>query len=500
MTRPLRRFARDEDGAILALFAVLLALFLGLVAISFDFGRQAATQSELQSFADNVALAAAGELDGAPDSLDRARAAAATFVTDSQTFGDGPAALTAADDVTLTFYRSAKDAGNGTNPQTKPNRVRFVRATVDNRRVRGIFAPAFTALIGGDAQDTSVGARAVAGYSLYACNVAPMTFCAPTVDFKADLNKGVSLDLTINPGTGNLVPGTLSLVENAVPLVDLDGVCKALTGINLDLCLLGARGQKTACLSQDGIDIAQGNRLPTIKAALNVRFDIFAGTTNSLRNNPLYAPAANVLSSYVPSNRNSSCIGSTPALATDRVGLPRDDCQASGSCGIAGNATWTNGRAAFVAKNFGGNDPFPQAKTRFEFYNAMVAAQAGSTGGSGSGGGGLLGGVVGTVGGVVNGVTDLLNLGRPICAPAPDPDPARRIIVAAAIDCTGLTATADTRGLPVLDFVELFMTSPVGLGGAGENALNVEVIGSLATDKPNHVKDMTLRDIVRLHR
>ena len=489
MTGRAARFTRDEDGAIFVFFALLLAVFLGFIALSFDFGRQAATQSELQSYADNVALAAAGELDGAPDSMTRAQRAAATFITDAQTFGDGARTLAGAGDFTLSFYGNRADAAAGTNPETRPQRVRFVRATLAPRRVAGSFSAALARLSGNAVGPDRVAAQAVAGFSLYACNATPLTFCAKDLDFKADLSRGVNMSLTINPGAGNLVPGTLSLVENTVPLVDVDGVCKLLTGINLDLCLLGARGQKTACLAQDGIDIASGNRMPTIKAGLNVRFDIYAGSSMDHRNNPVYAPAANVLSSYVPRNSSSQCLGNDPKLATDRMGFPKDDCQASGGCGIFGNASWSTGRAAFVAKNFGGTDPFPEAKTRFEFYTAMVNAEANASANSGGLVGGLLGGVTGTV-------NNLLGLGLPTCAPTADADPNRRVLVAAAIDCTGITATANLQDVPVLDFVELFMTQPTGLDGG--DTVNVEVIGSLGGKTLPKTRDVVVRDVVRL--
>ena len=486
MTGPLHRFASDEDGAIFVFFVMLLAVFLGFIALSFDFGRQAATQSELQSYADNVALAAAGELDGAQDALVRAQNAAATFITDTQTFGDGGPALSGAGSFVLTFHSNRRDAADGTHPETRPQRVRFVRATIAPRRVAGTFSAALARMTGNAVGPDTVSAKAVAGFSLYACNATPLTFCTSDLNFKADLSRGVNLSLTVNPGSGSLVPGTLSLVEHTQPLVDVDGVCKALSGINLDLCLLGARGQKTACLAQDGIDIAAGDRMPTIKAGLNVRFDIFAGSTTALRTDPVYAPAANVLSSYVPSGANNQCLGNDPRLATDRMGFPPDDCQSAGGCGIFGNATWAKGRAAFVAKNFGTTtDPYPQAATRFDYYNAMVAAQA--NGGAGLGG---------VVGGVLGGVNTLLGLGLPRCAPVADPDPNRRVLIAAAIDCTGISANANLQDVPVLDFVELFLTSPSGLDGG--NTVNVEVVGSLGGKTPPKTRDVVVRDVVRL--
>jgi Flp pilus assembly protein TadG len=83
------RFARDERGAILILWALFLAVAFGFLALAFDLGRLATTQTQLQSFADQVALAAAGELDGRPGARDRARAAAENLVAGQQTFGQG---------------------------------------------------------------------------------------------------------------------------------------------------------------------------------------------------------------------------------------------------------------------------------------------------------------------------------------------------------------------------------------------------------------------------
>ena len=58
--RKLREIRDSEDGVILVLFGVSLTVLLGMVALSFDMGRINVTQSELQSYADSVALAAAG--------------------------------------------------------------------------------------------------------------------------------------------------------------------------------------------------------------------------------------------------------------------------------------------------------------------------------------------------------------------------------------------------------------------------------------------------------
>ncbi|WP_237060959.1 TadE/TadG family type IV pilus assembly protein [Loktanella sp. M215] len=485
MTRHLARFVRDEDGAIIALFAVMLAVFLGVIALGFDFGRQAATQSELQSFADNVALAAAGELDGASDAITRANGAAAAFITDTQTYGEGSQSLGGAGDFVLTFYASRTDAGAG-RTESRPQLARFVRATVADRRVRGTFSRAFTRLTGRAGGPETVGASAVAGFSKYACNTTPLTFCAPLLNARADLSdlkKGVSLDLSVDPN--QLVPGTISLVKNTVPLIDVDGICNTLSGINLDLCLLAARGERTSCLAQDGIEVTTGNRLPTVKAGLNVRLGIFDAATTNLKTNPLYAAVPNLLGAAGV----NQCTNTPEGFPN----LPRDDCQRSGSCGVTGNASWATGRAELVTKYYGGTDPFPQAKTRFEFYNAMVSAQA--SGSSGGLVGGLLGGTVGgVVGGLLGGATPQV---LPLCAPVLDRDPNRRLVVAAAIDCSGLSANADLSNVPVLDFVELFLNSPAEANGS--NTINVEVVGRLGRGQAPRSPDVTTRDVVRLY-
>ena len=74
--RPLCHFRSSESGAILVFWGFALAAMLGLAALVVDAGRLSTSQSELQSYADSVSLAAAAELDGAPDAIDRARVAA----------------------------------------------------------------------------------------------------------------------------------------------------------------------------------------------------------------------------------------------------------------------------------------------------------------------------------------------------------------------------------------------------------------------------------------
>jgi uncharacterized membrane protein len=89
-----------------------VAALFGLVALSFDLGRMAAVQTDLQSFADSVALAAAAELDGGSNAITRA-CQAALLVADTQSFASGGRDLNMAD-VDLVFLSSlpaANDSG-----------------------------------------------------------------------------------------------------------------------------------------------------------------------------------------------------------------------------------------------------------------------------------------------------------------------------------------------------------------------------------------------------
>ncbi|PKP79277.1 MAG: hypothetical protein CVT80_16905, partial [Alphaproteobacteria bacterium HGW-Alphaproteobacteria-2] len=172
--RQIARIAREEAGTILVFWALMLAALMGLVALSFDIGRIASTQSELQSFADSVALAAAGELDGSDEAIARAGRAAEGLVTRDQTFAAGERLLSGPVDYTLTFYPTLPpdDRTAMTGATTDPNRARYVRAVVTPRDVATPFAAALRVLTGGAAGGPAqVGAEAVAGFTMYACDI-----------------------------------------------------------------------------------------------------------------------------------------------------------------------------------------------------------------------------------------------------------------------------------------------------------------------------------------
>lgn len=493
------RFARAEDGAIMVMWALSLAAFFGLIALAFDIGRLGATQSELQSFADNVALAAAGELDGKADAITRARAAAANLISDRQTFGNGAQALAGVGDYTLTFYRAipADDSAsmNPADATNVPALAAFVEVVVQPRVVDMVFASATAALIGSP-EDIApqVGASAVAGYTQEACDITPLMFCLPSPSFKAEGEIGTMLRLRSSGGGAAWGPGDFGFLDPT--RADLGATCAGLNGAQLLTCLIGAEQNVTQCYTQRGVTTDPGHSVGTMDAAFNVRFDIFKATMNGKRTDPRYAPAPNVVKGIVPSG-GGACINNE-AVSPDTVALPRDTCFGTGSCARFGDGNWNYGQ--YIDANHGNRDGVFQAGedahltafsvdpkyagTRYATYlreiqygNSLASRRILPTGRAES--------------------------GRAQCAPAASPRPERRVLVAAGIDCTAYPIAGRTTDIPVEEFFEVFLTEPVGNDGTTPTRLDlwVEIIGSAgghgySSAGPGGI----FRDVVQLYR
>ncbi|MFC6758462.1 pilus assembly protein TadG-related protein [Sulfitobacter porphyrae] len=223
----LQRFRKNEHGGVLLLWAVCVVMILGFFGLIFDVGRLAATQSELQSYADSVSLAAAAELDGKSDSIARATSAASSLISDSQTFGEGAHALDFANDVTLVFYKPGSDGKfqrSAALETTNSYAARFVEARIRDRDIRAAVSAAFSSLTGEETPDSGASASGVAGFSLEACNVAPVAMCLPAVDFDAASNIGKTLEVKLDVNVSRLIPGQLRAVHT---LTDSSTGCKS---------------------------------------------------------------------------------------------------------------------------------------------------------------------------------------------------------------------------------------------------------------------------------
>lgn len=485
------RFAGAEEGSVLALIAVTLSVILGFVALTFDFGRLAVTQSELQSFVDNVALSAAGELDGRDDAIVRATNAAQQMISDSQTFGDGEISLSGDGDYTIAFYKFNPAVDPNQTPSTNPEDARYVQITSTGETISLGFAAAFGALSGqGDLRD-DVGADAVAGFTQSTCDITPLMFCAPNAEWKAENNAGQSVLLRTGGNGAGWGPGSFGYIDPANGVQDDQGTCGNMTGSNQDVCLIAATSARSGCFSSSGVNVRTGQSVGVYEAALNIRFDMYMASVTSLRNDPLYAPAPNVIKGSLEATFDASgyaCVGNGngtgaggvggPVVAT--LGLPPDDCHLLGSCDRYGDGDWSIGRTAYVAANYGGTDPHPDASTRYEYYLAEIDAAGGPSSSQPI----LIG---------------LGETGRPQCSRNQSSDPNRRVMVAAAIDCGSNNLQGDGRdNVPILEFVTIFMIKPIGLDGTRD--FWVEVIGGLGGGSGGSGSTAVVRDVVKLYK
>lgn len=382
----LGRWRRADDGAVAATTA--LALF-GLVAVgglAFDYARMAALDSELQSAADQAALAAASQLDGKTGAIARAQSAAQSLIANQTLLANdgGTRAITIP---TIRFY---SDAGKATEV-TADASAQFVEVTVDARRAFYALTPIVALFNSGDLR-----ASALAGLSTALCRVPPTMICNPDepagntnpdFPFDADAYRGFGMRLI---GDGSYAPGNFGYLNTNFG-----------EGANDLLKALGYNVPPGQCVREDVVSTKPGMSASVIDG-LNTRFDIVGSnacpggtcspsinTRKDLVRDPascnwdeVDANAGNVQSRrYRPTSAAVLPTTTTPVL----MGLPRDLCHAwslAGNCtragGRIGNGSWD--RDAYFRSNYGWDSATWQSKTklgptatRYQVYEWEIA-------------------------------------------------------------------------------------------------------------------------------
>jgi hypothetical protein len=174
------------------------------------------------------------------------------------------------------------------------------------------------------------------------------------------------------------------------------------------------------------------------------------------------------------------------------MAMPKDDCFVAGTCSRFGDGNWSTGRQQYVNWHYTGADPHSGANTRYKYYLAELGTATGTPILSGNGWDGQ----------------PLQETGRPQCSPNVSPDPDRRIVIAAAINCdTDGDGNPDFNGrsasIPVEEFFRLFLTQPVGTNGASPPTLDLwaEVVGSAGgAGAGSSTQGGIFRDVVQLYR
>jgi len=445
----LRHLVDDTRGGILALSVVLLVFVLGTGGLILDFGRVWNSQSELQAFADHAALVAAGELDGTPDAITRSNAALAQLISDRQSYASQDVTLDE-NDLQATFLSGlpAADTDDDFSPfvTADPALAQFVHVAVNPHTVSTIFANALLAVSGNAQIDVDVGAGAVAGYTQYVCDITPLMFCAPDGMDRDTLRSWV-------PGRQIRLKAQSSWGPGAFGLLDINfdesGPCGSPNqGANFFRCAVAVERSITRCFSRRGVDIRPGQAVGPSESGLNVRFDMYGTSLQSEKNNPDFAPAPNVIKGFKPAG-GGSCVGNNPT-PSNVAPLPQASCLLAENCSgpsirFSDSQTVDPGqRDAYVQQNYtdaGTADKTGGADTRYQMYRNEIDA---------SGGGEILDTSAG-----------LEESGRPMCSSDMSADPDRRVLVAAAVDCSTLPP-GNAENVPVLDFYRIFMTNVAG--------------------------------------
>jgi Flp pilus assembly protein TadG len=481
----LRRCVDDTRGGVLALSVILLLFVLGTGGLILDFGRVWNSQSELQAFADHAALVAAGELDGNPDAITRANNALAQLITDRQAYASEDATLNASD-LQVTFLRSlpAADTDDNFDPfvTADPTLAQYVRVIVNPHTVSTIFANALLTVSGNPQVDLNVSAAAVAGFNQYVCDITPLMFCPPAGMDRDTLRSwlpGRQIRLKAQSFWGSGAFGLLDVN------FDPDGPCGPPNqGADYFRCAVAVEQSITRCFSRRGVDVRPGQAVGPSQSGLNARFDIYATSLQSKRNNPDFRPAPNVIKGYKPAG-GGGCINNNPT-ASNVAELPQAQCLVDENCSgpsirYSTSQTVDPGqRAAYVQQNYtsvGMADRTGGATTRYQMYRNEI-----DNSGSGD---------------ILNTAAGLEESGRASCASSMSPNPDRRVLVAAAVDCSTLPP-GNASNVPVIDFYRIFLTN---IAGAPDPAdVWVEVIDHIDPLGAGAPTSGFVHDFVQLYR
>jgi hypothetical protein len=288
MNRPSR-----SRGAYLVLMAVLAVVIIAIAALILDVGRVLVLRSDMQAAADAAALAAAMELDGRPDTVERARAAArdllshdARFARITELLGEGglpDEAITffciigATTDIDPTAPGFSSFCGGvqvepGKVAITSPQEAHYVRVRLDSQMAEEvgryttdlIFLPVLRAF-GGDTMDwVGLNAEALAGRNYYVCNYPPLAICDPFEGsgsrFRDRMTEGGHIELK-QQGSNQWSKGNFGFLETRSGDTGADAVSEYLADANLTGC------------EPPRITTQTGGMTNKMKDAINTRFD-----------------------------------------------------------------------------------------------------------------------------------------------------------------------------------------------------------------------------------
>lgn len=289
MGRSGRRLFRNDDGAVAPTIALSLVALIAVGGIAFDYARMGSMDTELQSAADQAALAAAAQLDNNSGACARAANAARSMLA-NRTYmaNDGNASGTA---ITIPLETACDAVGQvrfwqnitKTTAATNDANAKFVEITVDSRTARYALTPIVAAFSSG-----AMNATAFAGLDSAICKVPPLMLCNPNENADPDFTianyVGKGIRLVGNDGGGIYGPGNFGFLDTG-----------AGNGAQTLRQVLGQNNVPGNCASGSGVDTETGSII-SVRDALNTRFGIYdQGLNNACGNNgALCPPSVNI--------------------------------------------------------------------------------------------------------------------------------------------------------------------------------------------------------------
>ena len=486
-TRLLRTFSRAAHGSVAMWAAFALPTMTVGAALTVDVSRLQALDNDLQSAADALAKAGAAELDQTPSSMTRAEAAVNNLLRNSMRAGAGVRS-----DVPVAEIRFLKDlpsprwSENTDDVRTySPSEARYVEVRVDPKTVGTLFPVSLS----GKFADVTLSARATAGLDLGVCDSAPVFICNPFEGSSLTFAEAASTksfqrrELTLVSGSGGsggngaYSPGNFGWLD---PFANNSGASVLVDAI--------ARDKTGMCFSKSAGVYLRPGKIASMRFGVNTRFDIYEGKFKQMSDDPIYAPAANVVKGYSVWQqkggkkkgrwvRKDAC---DAAPSPHTMALPGDSGTDSLLGDRVGNGDWDY--YAYMQRNHPGLPPLtiegvtytldhvnkthdqPHPPSRYAMYRWEIDNNC----------------VPGSL--TYGNHVATLEEGLPQCNTHTSKDPDRRVISVAVINCqavqdSGISMSGRAGPIPVEGFARVFLTQPMGKPGKGDNVLRGEVVG-----------------------
>jgi Flp pilus assembly protein TadG len=451
----LARLIKSRSAAVAPTVALSLFGLIAVGGVAFDYSRMATLDTELQTAADQAALAAATQLDGEADAMTRATAAAKSLITNRTLFANDKAGTNITISTPLYYQDKAR-----TVAATNDGNANFVLASVVSRTANFAFTPIVAAFSG------NMTASAFAGTETAVCGVVPFFICNPSEPVG---NTNSNYPVSIGPGIGiQMLEGGQQKGPGNYGFLAYAGRGAA----NLEEALSTDKVY-SECITSNSVETEEGQKTSVFNG-LNRRFDLAvpcshspcSTSTNEVKDLVREAGACNwkenpATSANFRDKRYRPVDASTYVTATPEImGHPRDRCHAvskAGNCagGQIGDGVWDRGayfRSNHPEKTDWATDPELGANvTRYQTYiweardpaNRLKPKASSTSGWSAYG---------------------TPQSSPPVCNPPgldPIHDPIdRRILTAAVINCRAYGKINGRKTLPVVAYMSVFLVEP----------------------------------------